>query len=143
MSNSFESSLPSDIRLLLRADAEQCWLHREVIPVLHEVEAPGELREEEIGAALAYLEAMWSEATIRARETDAAHTRLRSRERQAEALAGPAARYHAAVCLLREIVAERVTPFVDTDLDFDASRPHVGSAIVRVADRRADGCQAA
>lgn len=143
MSNSFESSLPSDIRLLLRADAEQWWLHREVIPVLREVETPGELREEEIGAALAYLEAMWSEATVRARETDAAHTHLRSRERQPEALAGHAGRYHAAVCLLREIVAERITPFVETDLDFDASGPQAGGARVRVTDRRTDGCQAA
>ncbi len=44
MSNSFDSSLPSDIRLLLRADAEQCWLHREVIPVLHHLEAPSSSR---------------------------------------------------------------------------------------------------
>jgi len=143
MSNSFESHLPSDIRLLLRADAEQWWLHREVIPVLREVETPGELPEEEIGAALAYLEAMWSEATVRARETEAAHTHLRSREHQPEALTGPADRYHAAVCLLREIVAERITPFVEAELDFDMSHPRAGSARVRVTDRRTNGCQAA
>jgi hypothetical protein len=143
MSNSFESSLPSDIRLLLRADAEQCWLHREVIPVLREVETLGEVPEEEIGAALAYLEAMWSEATSRARETDAAHTHLRSCEQHPEALADPADRYHAAVCLLREIVAERVTPFVEPDLDFDASRRHASGARVLIVDRRPDGCQAA
>jgi hypothetical protein len=142
MSSSFETSLPSDIRLLLRADAEHCWLHREVIPVLREVEASGELREEEIGAALAYLEAMWSEATVRARETDAAHTLLRSREPRPEALAGSADRYHAAVRMLREIVAERVTPFVGPHFGFDASRPDA-SARVRLTDRRTDGCQAA
>jgi hypothetical protein len=142
MSSSFESSLPSDIRLLLRADAEHCWLHREVIPVLREVEASGELHEEEIGAALAYLEAMWSEATVRARETDAAHTLLRSREPRPEALAGSADRYHAAVRMLREIVAERVTPFVEPHFGFDTPRPDAG-ARVRIADRRTDGCQAA
>jgi len=142
MSSSVESPLPSDIRLLLRADAEHCWLHREVIPVLREVEASGELGEEEIGAALAYLEAMWSEATVRARETDAAHTLLRSREPRPEALAGSADRYHAAVCLLREIVAERITPFVAPDYDFATSRPDAGAS-VRITDRRTDGCQAA
>ncbi len=141
MSNSFESSLPFDIRLLLRADAEQCWLHSEVIPVLREVETPGELAEEEVGAALAYLEAMWSEATSRARETDAAHLHLRSRERTGEALAGPAGRYHAAVRVLREIVAERITPFVEPDLDFEARRSSGGG--VRVTDKRPGGCQAA
>jgi hypothetical protein len=142
MSSSFESSLPSDIRLLLRADAEQCWLHREVIPVLREVEAPGGLAEEEVGAALAYLEAMWSEATLRARETDAAHAHLRARERTAEALAGPAGRYHAAVRVLREIVAERVTPFVEPDPAFD-SCCSANVAGVRVTDACSDGCQAA
>lgn len=142
MSNSFESSLPSDIRLLLRADAEQCWLHREVIPVLREVETPGELAEEEVGAALAYLEAMWSEATLRARETDAAHVHLSSREQTGEALAGPAGRYHSAVRVLREIVAERITPFVEADLAFEA--PHSGGAgVLRVTDKRPGGCQAA
>lgn len=141
MSNSFESSLPSDIRLLLRADAERCWLHREVIPVLREVETPGQLAEEEVGAALAYLEAMWSEATSRARETDAAHIHLRSRERTGEALADPAGRYHAAVRVLRQIVAERITPFVEPDLDFESS--HLTGGPVRLTDKRPNGCQAA
>jgi hypothetical protein len=119
MSTSFESFLPSDIRLLLRADAEQCWLHREVIPVLQQVETPEQLREEDVGAALAYLEAMWSEATVRAQETDAAHSHLCSRGEELEALAGPASRYHTTVRVLRELVAERVTPFVDPELEFD------------------------
>ncbi|HEV3092913.1 MAG TPA: hypothetical protein VGY30_00200, partial [Solirubrobacteraceae bacterium] len=56
------SPVPSDIVLLLRADAEQCWLHREVIPVLRQVETHERLLDEEVGAALAYLEAMWNEA---------------------------------------------------------------------------------
>jgi hypothetical protein len=140
MSTSFESSLPSDISLLLRADAERCWLHREVLPVLREVEAPGEVSEEEVGAALAYLEAMWSEATLRARETDAAHTHLSLCERQSEALAGPAGRYHAAVRMLRGIVANRVTPFVESEIDFDACQSQADNGGVRVTDKRSDGC---
>jgi hypothetical protein len=140
MSTSSKTSLPSDIRLLLRADAERCWLHREVLPVLREVEAPGETSEEEVGAALAYLEAMWSEATSRARETDAAHTHLSSREGQSEALAGSASRYHAAVRVLRRIVADRVTPFVESELDFDAGRSQADNGGVRVTDKRPNGC---
>jgi len=117
-------------------------LHREVIPVLREVETPGTLAEEEVGAALAYLEAMWSEATSRARETDAAHLHLRSPERTGEALAGPAGRYHAAVRVLREIVAERITPFVKSELDFETRRA-TGGGPVRITDKRRGGCQAA
>jgi hypothetical protein len=139
MSNSLESSLPSDIRLLLRADAEQCWLHREVIPVLREVEAPEELHEEEVGAALAYLEAMWNEATLRARETDAAHGHLCSCDEEREALSGPASRYHAAVRVLRRIVADRVTPFVDPGLDCD-ERCSKSASELRVKDKRSGGC---
>jgi hypothetical protein len=137
-----DSSLPSDIRLLLRADAEQCWLHREVIPVLQQVETPEELAGEEVGAALAYLEAMWGEATVRARETDAAHSHLCSREEELEALAGPAGRYHAAVRVLRGIVADRVTPFVEPLLDQDRQQITTSSGL-RLTDTRrpdADGC---
>ncbi|MFZ1154469.1 MAG: hypothetical protein WAN93_06145 [Solirubrobacteraceae bacterium] len=140
MPSSFESSLPSDIRLLLRADAEQCWLHREVIPVLQQVETPEELPEEEVDAALAYLEAMWSEATQRARETDAAHSHLRSREQECEALAEPASRYHAAVRALRRIVANRVRPFVDSALELNEPRPKRGEGGLRVEDKRSNGC---
>jgi hypothetical protein len=138
MSKSFDSSLPSDIRLLLRADAEQCWLHREVIPVLREVETREELREEEVGAALAYLEAMWNEATLRARETDAAHCHLRSCEEECETLWEPASRYHAAVRVLRAIVADRVTPFVEAALGLDGGEA-AGSSL-RLTDARPNGC---
>jgi hypothetical protein len=140
MSKSFESALPSDIRLLLRADAEQCWLHSEVIPVLRQVETREELPDEEVGAALAYLEAMWNEATLRARETDAAHSCLCSRDERSEALFSPASRYHAAVRVLREIVADRVTPFVEPGLDFEGRRSEVGNGGLRVTDNRPDGC---
>lgn len=105
--------LPSDVCLLLRADAEQCWLHREVIPVLHEVEARGRLADEQVGAALAYLEAMWDEAVIRARATDAAHASLGVRPDGGDGgLGAKAGRYHAAVRALRELVGARVAPFV-------------------------------
>jgi hypothetical protein len=110
------------MRLLLRADAEQCWLHREVLPVLHEIESELERSEEEVGAALAYLEAMWDEATLRARETDAAHSKLRAREQHGGALGGLAGRYHAAVRGLRAIVAERVTPLVEPRFEEDRIR---------------------
>jgi hypothetical protein len=140
MNNSLESSLPSDIRLLLRADAEQCWLHREVIPVLQQVETPADLVEEEVGAALAYLEAMWSEATIRARETDAAHSNLCSRSDQSEALSGLARRYHAAVRVLRRIVTDRITPFVEPALEFEEHGPEALGGGMRVTDKRPGGC---
>jgi hypothetical protein len=140
MSESIDHTLPSDIRLLLRADAEQCWLHREVIPVLRQVETPEELLEEEVGAALAYLEAMWSEATIRARETDAAHRTLCTRKDEPERLSGPASRYHAAVRVLRRIVTERVTPFVEPQLDFEHNRYGVEDQALLVKDARPGGC---
>jgi hypothetical protein len=140
MPNSFQSPLPSDIQLLLRADAEQSWLHREVIPVLREVEAPGELPEEEVEAALAYLEAMWNEATLRARETDTAYSHLRLGSERSETLAGPAGRYHAAVRVLREIVDERMTPFVEPDFDFYECRSQASNGGLRVKDNRPDGC---
>jgi hypothetical protein len=122
MSKSVDSLIPSDIRLLLRADAEQCWLHREVIPVLQHLETRERLPKEEVCAALAYLEAMWNEATSRAQETDAAHAHLRARHDEPATLSGPAGRYHAAVRVLRGIVAERVTPLVEPQFDEDRVR---------------------
>jgi hypothetical protein len=140
MCNSFESPLPSDIRLLLRADAERHWLHREVIPVLEQVETHGEIPEEQVGAALAYLEAMWNEATVRARRTDAAHTDLCSHEESCDGLADPASRYHAAVRVLRGIIAERVTPFVSHTAELDSHQAQTGGARVRIKDARSGGC---
>jgi hypothetical protein len=138
MSKSFDSSLPSDIRLLLRADAEQCWLHREVIPVLRHLETHEQLPGEEVGAALAYLEAMWSEAMSRARETDAAHSHLCSRNDERETLSGPAGRYHTAVRVLRGIVAERVTPFVETSLELDERQSKASNGGLRAKDTRSE-----
>ncbi len=126
------------MRLLLRADAEQCWLNREVIPVLQHLETRERLPEDEVCAALAYLEAMWNEAMARARETDAAHAYLRARAQELETLSGPADRYHAAVRALRGIVAERVTPLVEPSLELDEPQARTTNFGLRVTDVRAD-----
>lgn len=111
MSESSLPQAPTDVCLLLRADAERHWLHREVIPVLRELEARRQPAEEEsASAALSYLEAMWNEATTRARATDRAHSELHSGAAHSgsESLSSAAGRYHASVRLLRELIAARV-----------------------------------
>ena len=140
MSRSFDSFLPSDIRLLLRADAEQHWLYREVLPVLRDLEALEQLPEEEVGAALAYLEAMWDEALVRAQETDAAHGWMSARSEQSETLAGPAGRYHTAVKALRRVVAKRVTPFVEPSPELDECGAATAADGLRIKDARPNGC---
>jgi hypothetical protein len=125
---------PSDVCLLLRADAEQCWLHREVIPVLRELEArKGPEQDEECGPALAYLEAMWSEATIRAHATDAAHGELDGTTNDADGLlTNAAASYHAAVRVLRELLATRVStlvqPAAESDAGYRSTQPVLAEA---------------
>ena len=116
--------------------------------MLRDIESDEERPEEEVGAALAYLEAMWGEATLRALETDAALTHLRSREQEQTALVGPAGRYHAAVRMLRSIVAERVRPFVGRAYEHDerdaaerdAAGGGGGGGELRVTDARPGGC---
>jgi hypothetical protein len=109
---SLDSSVPSDIVLLLRADAEQSWLNREVIPVLRQLETLDPVSSEQVGAALAYLESSWNDATLRARQTDAAGDLGAERRRQTQ-LGERAERYHTAVRALRGIVAERVSAYVE------------------------------
>jgi hypothetical protein len=104
--------------LLLRADAEQRWLHREVIPVLRQLETRAPLAGEQVGAALAYLEDSWSEALLRARQSDAARERG-SRAPRHGSIGDDAVRYHTAVRALRGIVAQRVTAYVEA-AEFDA-----------------------
>lgn len=102
---------PTDVCLLLRADAERHWLHREVLPVLRELEARRQPADEEsASAALSYLQAMWNEATTRARATDRAHSELHrnAAPSSSESLSGAAGRYHASVRLLRELIAARI-----------------------------------
>jgi len=106
-----DTSVPSDIALLLRADAEQSWLNREVIPVLRQIEHQEPLPSDQVGAALAYLEGSWNEALLRARQTDAAHAD--SAGARATRLGEHAERYHTAVRALRGLVAERVSPYLD------------------------------
>jgi len=65
-----------DIYLLLRAHGEQRWLLGQVQPVLRQLEAPSTIPEEQLGAALAYLEVLWLDARRRAAESDAACAQL-------------------------------------------------------------------
>jgi hypothetical protein len=110
MSHYFDPSPPSDVCLLLRAHAEQRWLSREVVPVLRQLEAPDELPEEQLGAALAYLEVTWLEARRHAAETDAAFAALdgATPADAQETLPSKARRYHTAVRFLREAIARNV-----------------------------------
>jgi hypothetical protein len=110
MSHYSDPSPPSDVCLLLRAYAEQRWLSREVVPVLRQLQTPDELPEEQLGAALAYLEVTWMEACRHAAETDAAFAALDDATPDAEeALPSKARRYHAAVRFLREAAARQVS----------------------------------
>jgi hypothetical protein len=108
-----QSNLPSDVCLLLRAYAEQRWLSREIVPVLRQLETPDALPEEQLGAALAYLEVTWLEAARHAAETDAAFATLADTEPDFdEALPSKARRYHAAVRFLREAVGRHVARLI-------------------------------
>ncbi len=118
---------PSDVCLLLRAYAEQRWLSREVVPVLRQLQTPDELPEEQLGAALAYLEVTWLEASRHAAETDAALADLeRARLAAEEALPSKARRYHAAVRFLREAVGRHVDAFIAAPCNTERAREHAG-----------------
>ncbi len=100
---------PHDICLLLRAHGEQRWLVSEVVPVLRELEQPSAVPDDQLGAALAYLEVLWVDACLRAAETDAAFAKLDRADSEANlVLYERARRYHAAVRRLRTAVAGRV-----------------------------------
>jgi hypothetical protein len=101
---------PSDVCLLLRAHAESRWLCHQVVPVLREIEQRESLPDEQLGAALAYLEVLWIEACGRARETDSACVELDAHGASGDqALHEKAHRYHAAVRRLRNAIARRVS----------------------------------
>jgi hypothetical protein len=70
---------PPDVSLLLLAHAEQHLLHREVLPVVRQLEG-ARLPVEQLPAALAYLEVVWAQAAARARTTDAALRHLGAAE---------------------------------------------------------------
>ncbi|HXB16037.1 MAG TPA: hypothetical protein VNV44_09885 [Solirubrobacteraceae bacterium] len=100
---------PPDICLMLRVHGEQRWLISKVIPLLRQLEEPGAIAPEELGAALAYLEVVWLEAGLRATETDAAAAELRDAAvTLPSVLSEKADRYHAAVRRLRHAVDRRV-----------------------------------
>ena len=99
----------SDVCLLLRAHAEHSWLNHEVMPVVYELNHRDSLPEEQLGAAMAYLEVLWIEACQRAAETEAAQADLDAIDAAAERpLSGKARGYHAAVCALRGRLAQHV-----------------------------------
>ncbi len=102
-----------EVSLLLRAHSEQRWLSREVVPVVRQIATREGLPEEQLGAALAYLEVIWCEAVMRAGDTDKALTCLdlslpAPPSPDCKALAMRARRYRAAVLVLREAVAQHV-----------------------------------
>ena len=130
-----DQSPPSDVCLLLRAYAEQHWLSREVVPVLRQLESPDELPEEQLGAALAYLEVIWIEALRHADETDAAFAAMAAEPaRTTEALPSTALRYHSAVGALREAVTRHVARLLAGPAEED---DRVGSAALESGVRPA------
>jgi len=109
MTTNPDPSSLSDVCLLLRAHAEQSWLNHEVIPVLRQLEHRESLPKEQLGAALAYLEVLWIEASQRAADTEAAHADLDSFGGVLDrALSSEARSYHVAVCTLRKSLALHV-----------------------------------
>jgi hypothetical protein len=111
MTNHSRSSPSSlcDVCLLLRSHAEQSWLTHEMVPLLRELEHPDSLPEDQLGAALAYLEVLWVEASQRAAETEAAKDDLNAIDLAGvRSLSNLARGYHAAVCTLRNSVAQEV-----------------------------------
>jgi hypothetical protein len=108
----------SDVCLLLRAHAEQSWLSHEVLPVVLELEHRDSLPEEQLGAALAYLEVLWLEASQRAAETEAAHAELERCDAHGDrALSGKARGYHAAVRARRRSLARHITRLLAVPAD--------------------------
>ncbi len=97
-----------DVSLLLRAHAERRWLSCEVIPVVRQIETPETLPEEQLPAALAYLEVIWAQAIVRGHATDTARRLLDADGASEQPLLARARHDHAAVANLREVVAQRV-----------------------------------
>jgi hypothetical protein len=135
---------PADIALLLRSHSEQRWLSREVIPVVRQIETGERLPEEQLPAAIAYLEVIWAEAGALARAADKALGALeelgeersdRSRgalacgedPRCGQPLPARARRYHAAVRALRAVLARRVATAIAVPADY----PEIASNVCR------------
>lgn len=106
-------SHPPDICLILRVHGEQRWLITEVIPIVRQLEQPGVISDDEIGAAIAYLEVLWIDARTRAAETDAARVALDAADAAPDrVLDEKARRYHASVRRLRTAVSRRVAALI-------------------------------
>jgi hypothetical protein len=113
MTTHFDPYPISDVCLLLRAHAEHVWLSHELVPVLRQLEHPNSLPDDELDAALAYVEVLWNEACQRATETEAAYTELQTYDSSGErALSREARSYHTAVCALRDSVGRHVEQLV-------------------------------
>jgi hypothetical protein len=109
MTSDPDSKALSDVCLLLRAHAEQGWLNHELLPVLRELQERQALAEEELGAALAYLEVLWIEAAQRAADTEAARADLDAAITSLDpGLSREARSYYIAVCALRDSLARHV-----------------------------------
>jgi len=107
------ATVTPEVSLLLRAHAEQRWLSREVVPVVRQISTGEGLPEEQLPAALAYLEVIWYEAVRRAGDTDKTLTCLdlslpAPQSPECRALAARARRYRAAVLVLREALSRHV-----------------------------------
>jgi hypothetical protein len=121
MTDYFLTTHPSDISLILRAHGEQLWLTAEVVPIVRQLEQPGAIPEDQVGAALAYLEVLWLDAAARAADTDAARTALEgARAEHDRVLCERACCYHAAVCRLRAAVEQRVAALIGLHEDHGA-----------------------
>jgi len=113
MTSEPDSQALSDVCLLLRAHAEQGWLNHELLPVLRQLQEREALAEEELDAALAYLEVLWIEASERAAETEAARADLDAAITSLDpGLSREARSYYIAVCALRDSLARHVTRFL-------------------------------
>jgi hypothetical protein len=115
---------PSEVCLLLRAHAQQNWLNREVLPVLNELRDRDSSPEEQVEAAVAYLEVLWIEASMRAAETDAAFAQLNASSNDSDnRLHEQVRRFHAAVLTLHRAVESRVRELISAPFDTRAGYP--------------------
>jgi hypothetical protein len=111
-----------DICLLLRAHCEQRWLIYELVPLVRQLEQRS-LPDEQLGLALAYLEALWIEAGGRAAETDALYAQLQAPAIDDISLHEKARRYHTAVRRLRDALERRIDALLAVGNDTQDRRP--------------------
>ncbi len=112
-----DTNQPADIRLLLRAYAEQRWLTNNLLPHLRVLEGPHAISDEDLAAPLAYLEVLWLDARGRAAETDAAFADLDPLvSGRCRVLQERARRYYLAVRKLRAGCRARVTWLTQPEL---------------------------